>query len=429
MLTADERSGQFGLRPNDSGIAGKWVAVLLLFVAVLVNYIDRSNLSIAAVPMMKDFGISPASMGTLLSAFFWTYSLMQIPGGYLVDRFDVKWVYAGAFLLWSLASASVGVAQTFRQVLLLRLVLGFAETVAHPASIGFIQRSFKGSEQGLPTSIYLAGMQLGPALGSFVGALVLQQRGWRWLFLITGFGACVWLVPWLALAPGQRNHPPFPSPRQPGLSRVFWRALFANSLAPALLVGAFFYTYYWYFCLTWLPSYLVIARRLSFLKMGTFTAIPLGGMAIVSIIAARVGDRLIARRGEALLIRKRFVVCGFLLGSSIVVLPLLGSNAAVLIVLMISLLGIGIASANYWALTQVIAPQGAIGRVIGCQNTVANAAGICAPLVTGLLVDRTGRFDWAIVAAGASLLVAAASFGFLVREKDAHEVHGLLSHV
>lgn len=428
-MTATERPEQSRPEPIDSGAAGKWMAVVLLFVAVLVNYIDRGNLSIAAVPMMKDFGISPASMGTLLSAFFWTYSLMQIPGGYLVDRFDLKWVYAGAFMLWSLASASVGVAQSFRQVLLLRLVLGFAETVAHPASIGFIQRNFRGSEQGLPTSIYLAGMQLGPALGSFVGALLLQQRGWRWLFLITGFGACVWLVPWLALAPTQRNQRPVQAPNQPGLSRAFWRALFANPLAAALLVGAFFYTYYWYFCLTWLPSYLIMARGLSYLKMGTFTAIPLGGMAIVSIIAARVADRIVSRRGKPLLIRKRFVVCGFLLGSSIVVLPLLGSNATVLIVLLISLLGVGIASANYWALTQIIAPQGVIGRVIGCQNTIANAAGVCAPLVTGLLVDRTRRFDFAIVAAGVSLLIAAASFGFLVREKDAREVHKLLSQV
>ncbi len=136
--------------------------------------------------------------------------------------------------------------------------------------------------------------------------------------LITGFGACVWLVPWLALAPARRKHLPVQLPRQPGLSRAFWRALFANSLAPALLVGAFFYTYYWYFCLTWLPSYLVIARRLSFLKMGTFTAIPLGGMAIVSIIAARAADRLIARRGKPLLIRKSlsFVVSCWVAPSS-----------------------------------------------------------------------------------------------------------------
>jgi MFS transporter, ACS family, D-galactonate transporter len=426
-VTATGRPEKSRPGPIDSGAAVKWMAVVLLFVAVLVNYIDRGNLSIAAVPMMKDFGISPASMGTLLSAFFWTYSLMQIPGGYLVDQFDLKWVYAVAFTLWSLASASVGVAQSFRQVLLLRLVLGFAETVAHPASIAFIQRNFRGSEQGLPTSIYLAGMQLGPALGSFVGALLLQQHGWRWLFLITGFGACAWLVPWLALAPTQRNRPPVQAPNKAVLSRVFWRALFANRLVPALLVGAFFYTYYWYFCLTWLPSYLIMARGFSFLRMGTFTAIPLAGMAIVSIIAARVADRIVARRGRALLIRKMFVVCGFSLGSSIVVLPLLGSNAAVLVVLLTSLLGIGIASANYWALTQIIAPQGVIGRVIGCQNTIANAAGICAPLVTGILVNRTGRFDLAIVAAGVSLLVAAASFGFLVREKDAREVHALLS--
>jgi ACS family D-galactonate transporter-like MFS transporter len=401
----------------------KWLVIALLFVAVLVNYIDRGNLSIAAVPLMKDLGISPVMMGALLSAFFWTYSLAQIPGGYLVDRLDLKWVYAGAFFLWSLASAGVGIAQSFWQILVLRLALGVAEAIVQPASMGFIQKNFRGDEQGLPTSIYLAGMQAGPALGAAVGVLVLQESGWRRLFIATGLGACLWLVPWLVVAPteGSRTSVRKPVPRITPVRS--WTGLFATPLLPGVLVGSFFYSYYWYFCLIWLPSYLVMARGFSFLKMGGFTAVPLMGMAVVSIISGRVADRMVAQIKRPLFVRKRFVVFGFLLGGFILALPLMGSPIAVLLVMLASLLGIGVASANYWAVTQVISPPFMIGRVVGCQNMVANMAGICASLVTGFLVDRMKSYNLAIVLAGLSPFAAAASFAFLVREKDAQRLH------
>jgi MFS transporter, ACS family, D-galactonate transporter len=130
---------------------------------------------------MRDFGISPAAMGTLLSAFFWSYSLLQIPAGYAVDRFGLKWVYASAFLLWSLAAAAIGFAASFRQILFLRLLLGIGETVAHPASIAFIRRNFTDEQQGLPTAIYLSGMQFGPAAGALLGSALLVRTGWRLL--------------------------------------------------------------------------------------------------------------------------------------------------------------------------------------------------------------------------------------------------------
>ena len=400
--------------------ARKWLAIGLLFIAVLINYIDRGNLSIAAVPLMRDFGLSPAVMGTLLSAFFWTYSLAQIPAGSLVDRFGLKWAYAGAFLLWSLASGAVGIATSFRQILLLRLVLGLGEAVAQPASLAFIRRNFRDEQQGLPTAVYLSGMQLGPAAGAFLGALLLQKTGWRALFVLTGLGACLWLVPWIALAPKKSSAAPkLPAPDETPPPAP-WRALFATPILPGILIGAFFYSYYWYYCLTWLPSYLVMERGFSFLRMGAFTAIPLTGMAIVSMISSRIADRLIARRGRPMFIRKAFVVTGFLIGSSILFLPLLKSSAAVMMILLSSLLGIGVASANYWALSQTISPASMIGRVIGCQNTVANLAGICAPMITGILVGRTKHFELSNLFAGLSLWVAAASFIFLVRERDAN---------
>jgi ACS family D-galactonate transporter-like MFS transporter len=396
----------------------RWLIIALLFFAVLVNYIDRGNLSIVAVPLMRDFHASAARMGTLLSAFFWSYALLQIPAGYVVDRFGLKWTYAGAFLVWSIASAAVGFAETFAQIVFLRLMLGVGEAAAQPVSLTFIRRNFAADQQGLPTAVYLSGMSFGPAIGAIVGASLLSIVGWRMLFIITGFGACVWILPWLLTVPRDAGTAMKPvSPKE----SANWSVLLRRPTLWGVTLGAFFYSYFWYYCLTWLPSYLVMERGFSFLKMGGYTAAPLFGMAVVSMLSGRLADRLIARFGKPIVIRKIFVVTGFLLGSSILLLLAAKSPALTLAVLMLSLLGIGVASANYWALTQAASPAPMIGRVIGCQNTVANLAGICAPMLTGFLVDRTKSFSVSITFAGVSLLIAAAAFLFLVRQRDVDE--------
>jgi len=386
----------------------------LLFLGILVNYVHRGSLSIVAVPVMREFGISPAGMGTLLSAFFWSYAFLQIPAGYLVDRFGLKWTYAGAFFLWSLAAAAMGLADSSRQVLIFRVLLGIGQAVAPSASLAYIRQQFRENEQGLPTAIYVSGMMLGPAVSAFLGAVLLESVGWRQLFILTGLGGCLWLVPWLLLAPASnarqevRSSPHY----------IQWARLFRSPMFWGISIGAFFYSYYWYFYLTWLPSYLVMAHGFSFLKMGAYTAIPLLGMALVAMTAGRVADAMISRVGHPLRVRKAFVCAGFTAGSAILLLLVVRSQTGVLVTLTFSLLGIGLASANFWALTQSVTPAGIIGRVIGYQNTVANAAGICAPILTGYLLGEGKDFSSSIACAGASLLIAAAAYAWLVREQD-----------
>jgi ACS family D-galactonate transporter-like MFS transporter len=394
----------------------RWLVVALLFAAMLVNYVDRGNLSIVAVPLMRDFGAGPTAMGTLLSAFFWTYAFLQVPAGYLVDRFGLRWTYAVAFLLWSVASASVAFAGTIQQVLVLRLLLGVGEAVAPAASLAFIRQNFRDDEQGVPTAIYVSGMTLGPAVGSLLGAALIVRYGWRALFVATGLGALVWLVPWLVLAPV--SHRPAVRPARGAATPLPWKDLLAMPTFWGITVGAFFYSYYAYFCLTWLPSYLVMERGYSFLKMGAYTAAPYVGTVVVSFASARLADRLIARFGRPMVVRKFFVSAGFLLGSNILLLLLFHSSPAVLLVLMTSLCGIGLASSNYWALTEAISPSRIVGRIIGYQNMIASLAGLCAPILTGFLVERTRSFDKPILFAGGALLVAVAAYLTLLRERD-----------
>lgn len=403
--------------PTAGGSSRRWAVVVMLFTGMLISYIDRGALSIAAAPIMAEFGVGAAATGALLSAFFWTYTFCQVPAGYLVDRFGIRWPYAAGFAFWSLSSAAVGLTTTLSQMLGLRILLGAGEAMAPAASVSFIGQNFAKKEQGIPTALYVSGMTLGPAAGALLGALIIPQFGWRALFLITGCGALVWLVPWLLLAPkgSFRVKPKAEVERKQPLP---WRMLISLPAFWGLTIGAFFYSYYSFFLLTWLPGYLVMERGYSFPRMGAYTAIPYVGTVVVSFLAARAADRWIGRGGRPVYVRRLFVCAGFLTGSSILLLLVAHSQTAVLAILMGSLFGTGLASSNYWALTQAIAPEALVGRVTGYQNSVASLAGLTAPVITGFVVEKTKSFDIAIMFAGGSLLVGLAAYVLSLRERD-----------
>ncbi len=396
--------------------SSRWWTVALLFGAILVNYLDRGALSVATVPIMREFSITPAAMGMLLSAFFWAYTLLQIPAGWLVDRYGLKWTYTAGFLLWSLASAAVGLAGSVGQVFALRLLLGIGESVAAPASLAYIRGAFHRDEQGLPTAVYLSGMMLGPALGALLGGLLLERVGWRLLFLLTGLGGGAWLLPWLLAAPAR---PHISEGRQGGPEpvRAAWGAVLRSGAFWGITIGSFCYSYAWYFYLSWLPGYFVLQHRLSYSDMGVATGLPLLGTAVMGLLAGRAADRVVRRMGRPIAVRRNFV-CAGLGGAGVALLWLRGAGtaAAATLVLVVALAGIGIASANFWALTQALAPSAIAGRVFGYQNTVGNLAGIFAPILTGILVGRERSFGTAILVAALALMMAAA-FLSLVRER------------
>lgn len=403
----------------------RWWIIGLLCFAALVNYVDRNNLSVAAVPVMEDFDFSPAVAGTLMSAFYWTYTLLQIPSGWAVDRFGLRWTYGLSFLIWSLSSAAIGLARSFNQILVLRLILGLGQAAVQPVSLTYIRTNFDDEEQGFPTAVYVQGMMIGPAVGGFLGGALLEELGWRQLFILTGLLPCVWLAPWFLLAPTGRAK--LTSQDQPPTAKVPLRKLFANPAVWGITITAFFYSYFWYFIMSWLPAYLVMERDMSFLDMGIYTALPFIAMAVVAPSAALLADHWSRRTGRPILVRKIFIISGYLLGSSTLLLIWTESVQAASAILIFSLASIGLTSANYWALTQAISPRAFVGRAVGYQNTISNLAGICAPILTGVLVGESKNFSSSIAFASVSLWIAAASYAFLVRESSASEIKGLFT--
>lgn len=384
----------------------RWVVVGLLFAGMLVSYVDRGNLSIAASSIMRDFRLTPAMMGMLLSGFFWTYGGFQLPAGALVDRVGIRRVYAIAFFAWSLASAGIALTRGATDILLLRVLLGLAESVGPVASLAFIRQRFAGPEQGLPTAIYIAAQNMGPALGTYLGTHLLEAFGWRFMFAVTGLGALVWLPLWLFLAPPDRPREAAARTDEPA-APIGWRNLVTGRGFWAMSVAIFLSSYYWYFLLTWVPAYLTLGRGFTNLEMGRVLSVPLFAMAVVNVIGGSVADRLAKRSGEVFRVRLAFAAAAYTGASAMLLLLVMPGRAPVFPVLLFSVCCTGIGNSNYWAIAQHIPPARMAGRTIGYLNTLSQIAGALAPLVTGWILGPSRQFELAVAIAGTCPILAA----------------------
>jgi MFS family permease len=381
----------------------RWLVLSLVFVGILVSYVDRGNLSIAAETIMRDLRLDPKSMGLLLSAFFWTYAVCQLPAGLLVDRFGVRSVYAIAFFVWSLASASIALSRGASDILASRLLLGLAESVGPLASLAFIHAYFSVREQGLPVAIYLSGQTVGPAFGALLGSTLLVSFGWRAMFAATGLGALLWIPAWLYFAPAGK-HVPHAGPR--AAIRWPWHTIFVSPSFWGMSACVFFVSYYWYFLLTWMPAYMTMARGFSTLGMGRILSMPLFAMAVINVVSGWLADKFLTRAHSVFWVRIWFGVAGFAGASTILLLNVTAGREPVLPILALSICSFGIANSSMWAIAQSAAPPAAVGRTIGYLNTISQIAGAAAPLITGWSVGPLKDFRLAIGVAGACPLCA-----------------------
>jgi ACS family D-galactonate transporter-like MFS transporter len=398
-----------------------WTVVLVLALGFAINYIDRTNIAVSAPLIQKEFGLDPVQLGVLFSSFFAAYALMQIPAGWLVDRLDVRWLYAAAFALWSLSTGVTAFARSFSAFLLLRIALSVGESVSLPASAKVLACEFPEEERGLANGILDSGDKFGPALGTIAGGFCVGHYGWRILFFVAGAGGLLWLLPWLwvsrSINTGKRSQRAFPSMQQPA-GRLELREILTNSRAWATFVGNFCGGYIWYLMLTWLPSYLVMELHLSLVKMGQYGSLLFLAAGLVAIFAGWASDQMIRHGWSANKVRIRFAAAGLLLTTFFVPAGLARTPSRALFFLLLACGSFGFYSSNIWAITQSIAGPENIGRWAGVQNLVGNLGGVASPLVTGWVVKRTGSFQWAFVIAGAVLVTGALVYIFGVRTLD-----------
>jgi MFS family permease len=385
------------------------VVVVLLAISAFINYVDRGNLSIAA-PMLKDeLGISAAKLGVLLSAFFWTYACSQLFSGWLVDRFNVNWVFAAGFILWSAATAMTGIVQAFSALLVLRLLLGMSESVAYPSYSKIIALNFSEEHRGFANSMISAGLVLGPGFGMFFGGLLMARFGWRPFFIVLGLASMLWIVPWWMWMPKKHQATLTDSIGAPSVFE-FLRLRSAWGTCAALFCG----NYVSYFLITWLPYYLVRERHFSMDNMAKLggTAYFLG--ACFSMFSGWLSDRWIATGATPSLVRKTFTGGGLALSGIFIGLAAVSGTNYCAVALILGVIFYGVSASNIWAITQTLAGPKAAGRWTGFQNFIGNLAGVVAPALTGFVLERTGQFYWAFEITTGVALIGMASWVFLI---------------
>ena len=409
-----EQQGRAGeLNVSRISSATTTLVLILLVVSVAINYLDRGVLSVSAPILQRELTLSPTEMGLLFSAFFWSYAVFQLVAGWLVDRYEVKHILSAGFLVWCLATASVGWITGFGWLLASRVILGVGESVAYPAYSHILARDFAEGRRGLANALVDAGSKLGPALSTLAGGLLVGRFGWRALFLGMGLGGLLWMIPWILIAPsGDRAAKAEVRERPTSMMEILRRRE-----AWGTCVGMFSLGYVWYFLLSWLPSYLVNARGFSMHSMAVLGSLPFGAMACTSVLGGWLSDWLIRRGHSATRVRKTFVTSGLLL-CCVTLLPaaVVRSPEQCVMLLVISCAALGFFTSNVWAITQTLAGPKAAGSWTGVQNAIGNLGGVISPLLTGVVVARTGSYYLAFATASVMLVLGAGSYLFLVGE-------------
>ncbi len=386
-----------------------WIILSLMVVSVAINYIDRGSLSTAGPLLEREMKIEPAQLGWLLSAFFWPYALLQIPSGWLVDRFAVKWVMAAGFLVWSLATAATGWAGTFGMLLTCRLLLGVGESVAYPCYSKIIAAHFHEHQRGLANGLIDAGTKLGPALGILVGGMLMARHGWRPVFIVLGLCSLLWLPAWFRWMPRTQKRAEIGRDEGPGFAEIMSQPAMWTTSA-----GHFCGNYFWYFLLTWLPSYLVKERGFSMDEMSKLSAVAYCVTGVATTITGWLADRAISTGFAPTRVRKACAACGLASATVIIGVVFVRSSAGAMTFLMLACIGYGVFASSHWAIPQTIAGPTATGKWSGLQNCVANMAGVAAPAITGIVVQRTGQFFWAFAVSAIVVLIGAAIYAFLL---------------
>ena len=413
-------TGAAAIPMTGDGSGRRWTIIGLLSLGMIIAYVSRSNLSVALVipDVLTSFHLSDTDRGALNSAFFWAYAALQLPAGWVVDRYGVKWPYALGFLFWCLASAGTALVSSVAQLLALRILVGVGESVVAPASYRWIRLNFVERERGLAIGLYMTGTKIGPAIGTPLAAWLIMRYDWRTMFVLVGTGGLIWLIPWVLLVKervGQTLERAQPTTAKP----AGFGSILASPVTWGTVIATFSYMYFVYFCMTWLPAYLMEKRHLSLSQMGLYTFFSFGGMAVMAALAGWAADLFIGRGGDPVMVRKWFTIAGFGIACTELIGAQSSSVTVALIFSVVSLSGLGLATANYWALTQTLIPVSAIGRVSGIQNCAGSVAGIAAPIFTGWLKQRTGSYEAPMLACCVFLVAGVLSYLFMVKERYA----------
>jgi MFS family permease len=406
----------------------RWTMIFLGCAANAINYIDRANLAVAAPTIRHELGIDATMMGVILSAFFWTYAVMQMPFGWFADRVGARIALAAAVLWWSVSTALTAAARGVASLMGFRLLLGIGEAGAYPSGAKLNVSWFPRSERAIAASIFDSGSRIGAALSLPLVAWLIGSFNWRVSFVVTGLIGIVWTIIWLLVYRDPEKHAAV-TPQQlafiqaeRGVSEnapvVPWSSLFSYRTIWGMMIGFFCLNFVIYFFITWFPTYLIQARGFSLAQLGTLGLLP----GLVSIPCGWLGGYTsdsLYRRGWSLTKARKTCLVGGMLMSSVITFSVFAPNAYVaLFFFAIAYGSLAFTAASIWSLPGDVAPTPAhVASIGGIQNFAANIAGIVTTTFTGLMLTITsGSFVVPMLTAGGFCILGAAVYLFVIEE-------------
>jgi MFS family permease len=407
----------------------RWGIALLLGVGVLVNYVDRVNLSVAQGALRETFGITTVTFGWLLGAYSWTYAMLQLPSGVLLDRFGVRLVGRISSFLWSVASFAASISPNLGSFFAARLLLGVGEAPTFPANAKATGYWFPLKERSLATAIFDAAAKFAPAIGVPLVGLMMVHLGWRLSFAVTGLLSLGYFGLFYRfyrnpsedkhLSDRERGFLADGGARPEGAGRATKGAplgyLARQKRVIGVAIGFASYNYVFYLLLNWLPSYLSSTMHIDLLHSAFYTAVPwLVATFTDLLVGGWLVDELIQRGWDAVRVRQVVLIGGTALGMGILGAAYATTPSGALFWISVSIGGLSAAAPVGWSIPSLIAPRESVGSVGGIMNFASQISAISAPVVTGYVVGRTHSFAWAFGVATIFLAVGIASYILLL---------------
>lgn len=403
------------------------VAVVFLFFIGVVNYLDRSALSIANTSIQKDLSISPSEMGILLSAFSIAYAFSQLPMGIIIDRLGSKIALGASLIFWSVAQSVFGFASGFSNFIGLRVLLGIGEAPVFPSAAKALAEWFDADERGTPTGLVWSSTCIGPCVAPPLLTLFMVHFGWRGMFVISGVLGLVLASCWFVfykskaeyMASSGRAEPVSARAARPSMSEQLadWAMLFRRGTTWGAFLGFMGVIYMLWLHLTWLPGYFEKQHGMDLYKTAWVVSLAYLFGAIGTVVAGRACD-LLVRRGMSILGSRKFtIIAGLLTAAGFTLMVTFVTNVVGCVVLLcLALFSINMASATAWMIVNTVIASRRVASFGSIQNFGGYLAGSVAPIVTGFSVQYSGSFSLAFVISAAIAVAAALAYFVLLRE-------------
>ncbi len=403
-----------------------------VFVTVVINYMDRTNISVGGSLLSNELGLDSIQMGYVFSAFGWTYATLQIPGGVLADRYGIRFLYAGILILWSAATIALGFASGFIAIILLRALIGAFEAPSYPMNNRIVTNWFPDNERAGAIATYTSGQFIGLAFLTPILTAIQLYAGWRGMFIITGAVGLVWGVFWYFFYRNPTEHKKINEAelehiekggglinraggRQEEIEVFKWKNLWLVLSKRKLLgiyLGQFGLGGTLIFFLTWFPKYLVEYKHMDFLKSGLMASVPFLCAFAGVLFSGFLSDYLVKKNLSVGAARKTPVVIGLLLSISIIGANYVTAPGWVIFFMSLAFFGNGLASIT-WVFVSLLAPKNLIGLTGGTFNFIGGLAAIIVPVAIGYLV-KGDDFSPALIFISCMTMIGALSYIFLV---------------